>query len=289
MMVWRRKTGISRICHNLEYDLDRVTSAVSRNHPLVTASADAIASRPWMNSKSIGGLGRHFFYNTAVWHVNRTEIRNVYEERVNVRENVRVSYNGGRGGIEARPNREEEAAEHERHMGPDQNQIRHEEAARSNREFKNSVNHGRPPVPATPRPGEFSGHEAAPGRETTRAEGGYGNNPVHPKDLPAYERPGAANTGNTKLDQKYQKQQEDMARKQDQERQKLQQRQDREHQQYTKQNANEARNQQLETKHAEQTQQMQQRHVQQQQQLQQRQQPAHQTSGHQDSAPKEKH
>src|SRR6267154_5463903 len=53
--------------------------------------------------------GEHFFYNSAVWRVNRTEIRNVYEERVNVRENVRVSYNGGRGGIEARPSREEES------------------------------------------------------------------------------------------------------------------------------------------------------------------------------------
>jgi hypothetical protein len=41
----------------------------------------------------------HFFYNTAVWHVDRTVIHNVYEERVNVRENVRVGYNGGRGGL----------------------------------------------------------------------------------------------------------------------------------------------------------------------------------------------
>ena len=142
--------------------------------------------------------GGHFFYNTAVWHVNRTEVHNVYEERVNVRENVRVSYNGGRGGIEARPTHEEEAAEHERHLPPDQNQIRHEEAARSNRDLRNSVNHGRPPVTATPRPGEFNGHEGAPKGETTRAETGHTNNPVHPKDLPAYQRPAAPNTGNTR-------------------------------------------------------------------------------------------
>jgi hypothetical protein len=153
------------------------------------------------------------------------------------------------------------------------------------------VNHGRPPVPATPRPGEFNARGGGSGtaREAGRAEtsGGHTNNPVHPKDLPAYQRPAAPNTGNTKLDQKYQKQQEDMARKQDQQRQKLQQQQDREHQQYTKQNANEARNQQLEQKHAQQTQQLQQRHVQQQQQLQQRQQPQ---QSHQASAPKgEKH
>ncbi len=164
----------------------------------------------------VGGRweGGHFFYNSAVWHVDTHVIRNVYEERVNVRENVRVSYNGGRGGIDARPTREEEAAEHERHLPPVQDQIRHEEAARSNRELRNSVNHGRPPVTATPRPGEFSGHEAAPGRETTRAEtpSGHTNNPVHPKDLPAYQRPAAPNTGNTKTDQKYQKQQENLAK-----------------------------------------------------------------------------
>jgi hypothetical protein len=49
----------------------------------------------------VGGRweGGHFFYNTAVWHVDRTVIHNVYEERVNVRENVRVGYNGGRGGL----------------------------------------------------------------------------------------------------------------------------------------------------------------------------------------------
>ena len=242
----------------------------------------------------VGGRweGGHFFYNSAVWHVDPHVVHNVYEERVNVRENVRVSYNGGRGGIDARPTREEEAAEHERHLPPVQDQIRHEEAARSNRELRNSVNHGRPPVTATPRPGEFNGHGAAPARETTRTEtpSGHTNNPVHPKDLPAYQRPAAPNTGNTKTDQKYQKQQENLANKQDQERQKLQQQQDREHQQYTKQNANEARNQQLEQKHAQQTQQMQQKHVQQQQTMQQRQQPHQQAAqpAHQTSAPKEK-
>jgi hypothetical protein len=236
----------------------------------------------------VGGRweGGHFFYNRAVWHVDEHVVHNVYEERVEVNRNIRVSYNGGRGGINERPTPEEQRAERERHLPPVADQTRHEEAARSNRELRASVNHGKPPVPATPRPAEFNTHGGASNREATRAEtpAGHTNNPVHPKDLPAYQRPAAPNTGNTKLDQKYQKQQEDLARKQDQQRQKLQQQQDREHQQYTKQNANEARNQQLEQKHSQQTQQMQQHHVQQQQQLQQRQQPPHQTS-----APKEKH
>jgi hypothetical protein len=236
----------------------------------------------------VGGRweGGHFFYNRAVWHVDNREIRNVYEERVNVTRETRISYNGGRGGIDARPTREEEAAAHERHLPPASVQRQHEQAARSNRELRNSVNHGRPPISATARPGEFNARGAASGREATRAEtpAGHTNNPVHPRDLPAYQRPAAPNTGNAKLDQKYQEQQQSLATKQDQQRQKLQQRQDQEHQQYTKQNANEARNQQLEQKHAQQTQQLQQRHTQQQQQLQQRQQPAHQAA-----APKEKH
>src|ERR1700741_1837864 len=164
----------------------------------------------------VGGRweGGHFFYNRAVWHVDEHVVHNVYDQRVEVNRNVRVSYNGGRGGIEARPTPEQERAEHERHLGPVAEQTRHQEAARSNREFRNSVNHGKPPVSATARPGEFSGHEA------TRAEtpSGHSSNPVHPKDLPAYQHPAAPNTGNTKLDQKYQKQQEGMAKKQDQER-----------------------------------------------------------------------
>src|ERR1700758_3771913 len=32
MMVWSLNTGISRICNNLEHDLDRVNSALSRNY-----------------------------------------------------------------------------------------------------------------------------------------------------------------------------------------------------------------------------------------------------------------
>ena len=68
---------------------------------------------------------------------------------MNVRENVRVSYNGGRGGIEARPTREEEGPPSTSGIyRPTQNQVRHEEAARSNRDLRNSVNHGRPPVTA---------------------------------------------------------------------------------------------------------------------------------------------
>src|ERR1700690_4401342 len=52
--------------------------------------------------------GGAFFYNRAVMNVNVTRVTNVYERNVVVRNNSRVSYNGGSGGINARPTREEE-------------------------------------------------------------------------------------------------------------------------------------------------------------------------------------
>src|SRR5581483_2669193 len=49
--------------------------------------------------------GRTFEYNTAVVNVNRGRIRNVYVDRAVVRNasGPRVAYNGGRGGLTARP------------------------------------------------------------------------------------------------------------------------------------------------------------------------------------------
>ena len=44
-----------------------------------------------------------FFYNSAVNNINRTVVRNVYSKTVINNGGNRVSYNGGRGGITARP------------------------------------------------------------------------------------------------------------------------------------------------------------------------------------------
>lgn len=235
----------------------------------------------------------HFFYNRAVNNVNVTVVHNVYESRVDNREVTRVSYNGGHGGIDARPTSAEESAERERHVGPVAAQTQHMDAARNNRELRASVNHGKPPVAATAKPGEFSGHGAVEAKEgsynpparnetAARNENGGRTTPVHPNDLPAAEKHAAPNTGNAKTDQKYQQQQEKLDAKQAQERQQLQQQQDKEHQQLAKQNVNEERKQQVEQKHQQQTQQMVQRHTQQQQHLQQHQQPTH------EAAPKKK-
>jgi hypothetical protein len=232
----------------------------------------------------------HFFYNRSVTNVNVTNIHNVYNETVVNNTTVnRVSYNGGEGGVVARPTPEEEAAARDRHIPPPAAQVQHIQAARGNPELRASANQGKPPVAATAKPGEFSGHDVVAAREAGGEyhppadrgaaprpveNGGRPANPVHPNDLPPMEKPAAPNTGDANLDKKYQQQQEKLQQKQDQERQKLQQQQDKEHQQLAKQNANDAKKQQLERKHQQQTQQLQQRHAQQQQTLQQRQMPA---------------
>jgi WXXGXW repeat (2 copies) len=231
--------------------------------------------------------GGHFFYNRAVNNINATVIHNVYETRV---ENITVnhiSYNGGAGGITARPTPQEESYLRERHIAPVAAQVQHMDAARANHELRASVNQGKPPIAATAHPGEFNEHGGVvPARE---AGGHYEPPPnrgadaartaVHPNELPKFDRPPAPNTGDPNLDAKYQKQQNQLYAKQEQERQKLQQQQEKEHQNLDRQKASDAQRQQVEQHHQQQTQQMQQRHVAQQQQLQQ----------HQASHPAEKH
>ena len=60
----------------------------------------------------VGGRwdGGHFFYNRSVANVNVTNIHNVYNTTVVNNTTInRVSYNGGNGGINARPTAEEES------------------------------------------------------------------------------------------------------------------------------------------------------------------------------------
>jgi WXXGXW repeat (2 copies) len=224
--------------------------------------------------------GGHFFYNRAVTNVNVTVIHNVYNTRVtNITEN-RVSYNGGQGGINARATAEEENAARERHIPPVAAQTQHIQQARANQQLRASVNHGRPPIAATARPGEFKGG-VTPATSAARfnppARGGNANAAraaaVHPNDLPPHEHQPAPNTGNPKTDQKYQQQQEKLYAKQEQEHQKLQQQQEKEHQQQMKKNANEAQKQQMEQRHQQQTQQMEQKHAQETQHMVEHQQP----------------
>jgi len=109
----------------------------------------------------VGGEWRHgaFFYNTAVMHVDHVHFRNVYEDRkVIVRNESHVAFNGGKGGIDRRPTREEENYSREPHRAALAEQTRHQHAASQNHALFASANHGRPAIAATGRPGEFKGH-----------------------------------------------------------------------------------------------------------------------------------
>jgi hypothetical protein len=107
-----------------------------------------------------GGYWNHgvFNYNRTVNNVSITNIHNVYNTTVVNNTTVnRVSYNGGTGGITARPTAAEEMAEREHHVEPTAMQAEHERTASTNRAQLASVNHGRPEVAATGKPGEFRG------------------------------------------------------------------------------------------------------------------------------------
>jgi len=231
--------------------------------------------------------GGHFFYNRSVNNINRDEIRNVYDAPVRHYNENHVSYNGGNGGISARPTAQEESAARERHVPPVAVQTQHAQAARANPQQRASANMGKPGTAATPRPGDFNDRGAVPakaaGAPYTPANRGENqvrsqNNAagtstaVHPRELPPLVR-NVPNTGNPKQDKKYQKEQDKQIAKQQQERDKLQQQHDQEHLNLDKQKADEATRQQVEQKHQQQTQQLQQKHQQQTQQLQQKYQP----------------
>jgi WXXGXW repeat (2 copies) len=103
----------------------------------------------------------HFYYNRAFNRIEGRNFRHFYSRRVEDRfRDRRVSYNGGRGGIEARPTRGQLAAERGRRIGPVNQQLRQERFARTDRSQWARENHGRPGTAATRRPGEFRGHGA---------------------------------------------------------------------------------------------------------------------------------
>jgi len=65
---------------------------------------------------------RVFYYNSAVTNVNASVVNNTYKKEVVVNNKTTVSYNGGSGGVLAKPSAQEVAAAHESHIGPTSNQ-----------------------------------------------------------------------------------------------------------------------------------------------------------------------
>jgi hypothetical protein len=130
----------------------------------------------------VGGYWRGgvFVYNRSVNRIDTTEIHNTYYKTVEDRSFSHVSYNGGRGGIDARPTARQEAAARERRIGATAAQVRQERLARSDRQQLASENRGRPAVAATQRPGDFQyGSVAARGGAERNASYRVDNSRLH--------------------------------------------------------------------------------------------------------------
>ena len=141
----------------------------------------------------VGGewRGGSFYYNRSVTNVSVTNVTNVYNKTVIVNNTSTTSFNGGTGGVQARPTAQEEAYGRERHTAPLAVQSQHERAAAGNRENLASQNHGRPAVAATSKPGDFSRHSVV----AARASGGEYHSPaMSPREARVNT---AANHGNT--------------------------------------------------------------------------------------------
>lgn len=233
-----------------------------------------------------------FAYNTSVNRVNTTIIHNTYNTRV-VEGNTRVSFNGGHGGVQARASSQEEASSRERHIAPVAAQSSRVQEARSRPELRATANHGNPPAAAVAKSETVNEHAATSEKQPPRESGkeavaptsakaveekpaaiaAHQDSSAHARDL-ATHKVVAPNSGNAKTDQKYQKQQDNLAAKQTQDHQRLAQQQDKQHQQLTRTNTGEAQKQQVEQRHQQQTQQLEQKHATQTQKVQTRQQPA---------------
>ncbi len=136
--------------------------------------------------------GGAFFYNRAVMNVNVTNVTNVYTRTVVVNEN-HVAFNGGAGGIQARPTPQEEQYAHEQHTPALAAQTEHEHMASQNRDNFANVNHGRPAIAATARAGDFSSRSAIPARS---AGGEYHAPAMSPREAAASNHGGAAGRSN---------------------------------------------------------------------------------------------
>ena len=109
----------------------------------------------------VGGRwnGGAFAYNTAVVHVNTTVIHNTYVNNTVINNTTvnRVSFNGGAGGVAARPTPAERAVMTEPHTPATTLQNQHVHEALRNPQLSAKSNGGHPAIAATARPAAFSG------------------------------------------------------------------------------------------------------------------------------------
>jgi hypothetical protein len=95
-----------------------------------------------------------FMYNREYNNVNVNEVHNVYSYRPqnHVIENTRVSYHGGTGGVQRRPQPQEQAAWHEPVAPRMASQVQHAQSFQTNRGQLATANHGHPVMTASTQP-----------------------------------------------------------------------------------------------------------------------------------------
>jgi hypothetical protein len=227
----------------------------------------------------VGGRwdGDRFYYNRAVSNINVTNIHNVYNTTIvnNVTVN-HISFNGGKGGVEARPTHEQEEIAQQHHIAPQPAQLRHLQLARANPQLRAEVNHGKPAVAATARPAEFTGSHVVAAREAGGTYQAPERKLDHASELPAHQAPSplrqaqparqevpeAKPRQQDRQQARQQQQERDLVDRQNEQHGQLQAQQQREHEQAQQKNLSDERQQQMEQRHAQQTAQMEQKHMQ---------------------------
>ncbi len=122
--------------------------------------------------------GGHFAYNTAYSHVDNTVIHNTYVNRTTINNttinNSHTSFNGGQGGVAARPSAQEANYQHENHIPPTAQQQSHVQAARAIPANFAKANGGHPAMAAIQRPGATNTAIPARGAEGRGLENARG-------------------------------------------------------------------------------------------------------------------
>ena len=128
--------------------------------------------------------GGQLYYNRTVNNIANVRMNTVYSRPVAVAYGGgRTSFNGGAGGVQARPRPEELAAARAPHVAATPQQRQQVQVARREPNLRASVNHGAPPIAATARPGALTGPgvvRASPASATYRPPTGMGR-PTPPR------------------------------------------------------------------------------------------------------------
>ncbi len=111
-----------------------------------------------------------FFYNTSVNNVGGARIANVYHQPIVANPTAnRASFNGGPGGMVAKPTSEQVLVEKEPHVRATKLQVNQARDAGMRSEQFVTTNRGKPAVAATERPGQFKGKGVVPARAAGKA------------------------------------------------------------------------------------------------------------------------